>query len=126
MDDQPLVMRNVCGSRAAMARYFTARELEVLRELRATFLALEGRDGREFGDYWESEEDLELYDAYTADEIIICSTAGGLLPVAHIDGRAVGAGKPGPAFAKLSAAYERLLNAPQHGTDVGLQLQAAS
>jgi branched-chain amino acid aminotransferase len=72
------------------------------------------------------EADLELYDAYTADEIVICSTAGGLLAVAHIDGRAVGSGKPGPAFAKLSAAYERLLNSPQYGTDVGFELQTAS
>jgi branched-chain amino acid aminotransferase len=72
------------------------------------------------------EADLELYDAYTADEIIICGTAGGLLAVVHIDGRVIGAGRPGPAYAKLSAAYLRLLDAPQHGTDVGLELQAAS
>jgi branched-chain amino acid aminotransferase len=72
------------------------------------------------------EADLELYDAYTADEIIICGTAGGLLPVVHIDGRKVGNGRPGPAFAKLAAAYTRLLDAPEHGTDVGLALQAAS
>jgi branched-chain amino acid aminotransferase len=72
------------------------------------------------------EADLELYDAYTAHEIVICSTAGGLLAVVHIDGRAVGSGKPGPAFAKLSAAYERLLGSPQYGTDVGLELQTAS
>ena len=72
------------------------------------------------------EADLELYDGYTADEIIICSTAGGLLAVVHIDGRAVGSGKPGPAFTKLSAAYERLLGSPKCGTDVGLELQTAS
>ena len=44
------------------------------------------------------EADLELYDAYTADEIIICGTAGGLLAVVHIDGRVIGAGKPGPVL----------------------------
>jgi branched-chain amino acid aminotransferase len=72
------------------------------------------------------EADLELYHAYTADEIIICGTAGGLLAVVHIDGRVIGAGRPGAAFARLAAAYQRLLEAPQHGTDVGLELQAAS
>jgi branched-chain amino acid aminotransferase len=72
------------------------------------------------------EADLELYDAYTADEIIICSTAGGLLAVVHIDGRVVGSGKPGAAFARLSAAYVRLLGSPKYGTDVGLALQTAS
>lgn len=72
------------------------------------------------------ETDLELYDAYTADEIIICSTAGGVLPVVQIDGRVIAAGKPGPGYARLAAAYERLLSAPQYGTDVGLDLQTVS
>jgi branched-chain amino acid aminotransferase len=72
------------------------------------------------------EADLALYDAYTADEIIICSTAGGLLPVVQIDGRHIGNGKPGAAFAALSAAYRQLIASPQHGTDVGIALQAAS
>lgn len=56
-----------------------------------------------------------LYDAYTADEIFVCSTAGGLLPVCRIDGRTVGGGAPGPAFACLSAAYGALINAPEAG-----------
>ena len=72
------------------------------------------------------EADLALYDAYTADEIIICGTAGGLLPVVQIDGRNIGNGTPGAAFAALSAGYRQLLASPQHGTDVGLALQAAS
>ena len=72
------------------------------------------------------EADLELYDAYTADEIIICSTAGGLLAVTGIDGRVVGYGTPGPALAALSTAYERLMNSPEHGTAVGFELEAAN
>ena len=47
------------------------------------------------------EADLELYDVYTADEVIICSTAGGLLAVAHVDGRTIGGGKPGPALSLI-------------------------
>jgi branched-chain amino acid aminotransferase len=64
------------------------------------------------------ETDLQLYDAYTADEIFICSTAGGLLPVVAIDGRTVADGKPGPVFARLRDAYESLIESPQHGTPV--------
>ena len=71
------------------------------------------------------EADLALYDAYTADEIIICGTAGGLLPVVQIDGRGIGGGRPGPAFAALAGAYQQLLASPQHGTEVGLAIQGA-
>jgi branched-chain amino acid aminotransferase len=65
-----------------------------------------------------SEADLELYDAYTADEIILCSTAGGLLPAVWLDGRTVGDGKPGSAFTALRAAYDELVSSPKHGTDI--------
>jgi branched-subunit amino acid aminotransferase/4-amino-4-deoxychorismate lyase len=33
--------------------------------------------------------DLELYDAYTGDELMLCSTAGGILPAVAIDGRRI-------------------------------------
>jgi branched-chain amino acid aminotransferase len=62
--------------------------------------------------------DIELYDAYTADEVFICSTAGGLLPVVEIDGRVIGSGNPGPVFHALRAAYEALISSPLHGTDI--------
>ena len=56
-----------------------------------------------------SEEDLELYDAHTADEMVLTSTAGGLLPVTELDGRAIGSGQPGPVFTSLAAAYDRMV-----------------
>jgi branched-chain amino acid aminotransferase len=58
------------------------------------------------------ECDLELYDAYTADELFLSSTAGGLLPVIELDGRRIGAGKPGPAFRALLEGYRQALAAP--------------
>lgn len=64
------------------------------------------------------ETDLELYDAYTADEVLICGTAGGLLPVAGIDGRVIGAGKPGPIFAALHGAYQNLIASDRYGTEI--------
>lgn len=60
--------------------------------------------------------DLQLYDAYTADEIIICGTAGGLLPVVQVDGRRIGGGQPGPVFRELHDAYEALVTSERHGT----------
>lgn len=62
--------------------------------------------------------DLELYDAYTADEAFLASTAGGLLPVTSIDGRPVGDGKPGPRFRELRSAYERLCASDRYGTTI--------
>jgi branched-chain amino acid aminotransferase len=64
------------------------------------------------------EDDLELYDAYTADELFICSTAGGLLPVARLDGRAIGVGTPGSAWRALRDAYQALIESDRHGTPV--------
>lgn len=63
-----------------------------------------------------SEETLELYDLYTADEVLLCSTAGGILPVREIDGRPIGAGRPGPAFRALQDAYMALMASGVHGT----------
>jgi branched-chain amino acid aminotransferase len=62
--------------------------------------------------------DLELYDAYTADEVFLASTAGGLLPVTSIDGRVIGSGRPGPKFRELRSAYEQLIASERHGTPV--------
>ncbi len=41
-----------------------------------------------------------------ADEVLLTSASKEILPVVSIDGRAVGAGVPGPVFKKLFAAYE--------------------
>jgi branched-chain amino acid aminotransferase len=62
--------------------------------------------------------DVELYDAYTADELVFCSTAGGPLPVVELDGRRIGSGRPGPVFAELAAAYKALLASSRYGTEV--------
>jgi branched-chain amino acid aminotransferase len=61
---------------------------------------------------------LELYDLYTADEVIFCSTAGGLLPVVELDGRRIGQGIPGPVYQRLVDAYQELIASDLHGTDV--------
>lgn len=57
---------------------------------------------------------LHLHDLWTCDEAFITSTGRGILPVARIDGRPVGAGtphagRPGPVVARLAAEYERLM-----------------
>ncbi|MCK5623738.1 MAG: aminotransferase class IV [Alphaproteobacteria bacterium] len=40
-----------------------------------------------------------------ADEIFVTSTAGGIMPVTHVDGEAIGEGKPGPITGRLTELY---------------------
>jgi branched-chain amino acid aminotransferase len=64
------------------------------------------------------EANLELYDAYTAREVFLSSTAGGLVPIVELDGRRLGDGAPGPVWKQLTAAYEALLGSDRFGTPV--------
>ncbi|MDA1188630.1 MAG: aminotransferase class IV [Chloroflexi bacterium] len=52
-----------------------------------------------------SEEDLQPYDLYTADEAFLCNTPICVLPVTKADKRVIGDGKPGPVTQQLLAAW---------------------
>jgi branched-chain amino acid aminotransferase len=57
------------------------------------------------------EADLDLYDAYTADEAFLSSTSLCICPVRSIDGRAfVNEAIPGPVTRRLMDAYKKLLD----------------
>jgi branched-chain amino acid aminotransferase len=49
--------------------------------------------------------DFSLTEVYSADEVFVTGTMGGVTPVLEVDGRTIGAGRPGPFVGKLSAAY---------------------
>ena len=51
------------------------------------------------------ERDLTPYDLYTAEEAFLCSTAGGIFPIAEADGRQVGAGSLAPLTARIRDRY---------------------
>ena len=60
-----------------------------------------------------AERDLTPFDLYTAEEAFLCSTAGGIFPIAEADGRAVGAVGIGPITRRLRERYwERHLSGP--------------
>jgi len=45
------------------------------------------------------------------DELMLTSATREILPIVSLDGRAVGSGRPGPAYAKLRAAYDQAIEA---------------
>lgn len=55
-----------------------------------------------------SEPNLTRYDLFNADECFLTGTGAELVPVVKIDGRAIGAGKPGPVTADLVTRYHSL------------------
>ncbi|RKQ88558.1 branched-chain-amino-acid transaminase [Brockia lithotrophica] len=54
------------------------------------------------------EEVLTLTDVYTADEVFLTGTAAEIVPVVEVDGRTIGAGKPGPITGELLEAFRAL------------------
>ncbi len=60
--------------------------------------------------------DYSLTQLYAADELFVTGTMGGLTPVLALDGRTIGAGKPGPVTAQLSDLYTSLT--ASSGTEV--------
>lgn len=60
--------------------------------------------------------DLSAFDAFSADEVFTCSTAGGALAVREIAGRPLPGPVPGPVTRDLDRAYWRLRESGKHGT----------
>ncbi len=54
------------------------------------------------------EEVLTRHDLFNADECFLTGTAAEIVPVVRVDGRAIGAGTPGRATAKLRQAFQKL------------------
>jgi len=64
------------------------------------------------------EENLTIYDLYTADEVFLTGTAAEITPVVKIDGRLVGNGEPGPIFKKILEEYQKIVKDPKFGVKV--------
>jgi branched-chain amino acid aminotransferase len=55
--------------------------------------------------------DYTLPELYTADEVFVTGTMGGLAPVVRVDGRVIGDGTPGPVTKRLTALFADLTTA---------------
>ena len=56
-----------------------------------------------------TEEDLQPYDLYTADEAFFCSTPFAIFAVPQVDRRDIGDGNPGPVTQQLLAAWSEFV-----------------
>jgi branched-chain amino acid aminotransferase len=65
---------------------------------------------REAG-YDVQETLLNRYDVYTADEVFFTGTAAEVVGIREVDGRRIGAGKPGPITHDIAARYRALTRA---------------
>jgi branched-chain amino acid aminotransferase len=58
------------------------------------------------------EAALTRYDIYEADECFLTGTAAEVIAVVKVDGRAIGAGKPGPVMKQLREQFQSLVRSP--------------
>ena len=86
---------------------FTPREQFVLAGIsRETVIELARESGLTV-----IEKDLDLFDAYTADEAFLTSTSLCICPVQSVNGVSIGGGRlPGPVTRQLTDAYRRLVD----------------
>ncbi len=54
------------------------------------------------------EEDLTLFDVYTADEVFMTGTAAEVISIIEADARMIGDGKPGPIAKKLREEFDKI------------------
>lgn len=62
--------------------------------------------------------DIFVADLHRATELFLTSTAGGIMPVATLDGRPVGDGRPGPVTMRIRDRYWELHRDPRYTQEV--------
>ncbi|MFP4507326.1 MAG: branched-chain-amino-acid transaminase [Candidatus Acetothermia bacterium] len=68
--------------------------------------------------YEVREENLGLAEVMTADEVFLSGTAAEVAPVAEIDGREIGDGKPGDLTLKVKEEFQKITGIPKTGTEI--------
>ena len=109
-DDALLLNHAGRVAESAVANVFVHRDGELLTPpptdgalegiTRETVLELAGAQGIP-----ARERSLGRFDFFAADEAFLTGSGAGIVPVRSLDGRAIGAGRPGPVWAKLHAAF---------------------
>lgn len=64
------------------------------------------------------ERNITPTDLFSADEAFFTGTAAEIIPIAEINKRIIGDGKPGPITCRLMDEFEKLLGDPNEGTSI--------
>jgi len=94
-------------------RLYTPQENVLEGITRETVLEIAEREGLQ-----AFETRMAPYDLYTADEVFLATTAGGVMPFVEIDGRVIGTGKPGEITMRLRQLYWQAHTDPRYSTPV--------
>jgi len=57
---------------------------------------------------WPHERPFTVEQLQSADEVLLSSTTIEVLPITQVDGRTIGAGRPGPITLRLQEAFQKL------------------
>ncbi len=68
--------------------------------------------------YTVVERNITPTDLFSADEAFFTGTAAEIIPIAEINKRIIGDGKPGPITCRLMDEFEKLLGDPNEGTSI--------
>jgi branched-chain amino acid aminotransferase len=55
------------------------------------------------------EDVVQRYDVYVADELFATGTGAEVMPITRVDGRSIGAGRPGPITRRLLEAFHKFI-----------------
>ena len=58
-----------------------------------------------------AQQDITLEDVFQADELAVCASVGGIIPVVSVNGRQIGNGRPGPRTIAMREAREGWIDA---------------
>ena len=89
------------------------RDFETTKLTEANFCALKGITRGTIFDIAKElnipirEADMTRYDVWVSDECFLTGSGAEVIPVTKLDGRVIGAGKPGPITQKVLASFRR-------------------
>lgn len=68
--------------------------------------------------YTVIEQNITPTELFTAEEAFLTGTAAEITPIAEVNGRLIGDGKPGPITRRLMMEFEKLLGDPREGVPI--------
>jgi len=68
--------------------------------------------------YEMEERNITVHEVFNADEVFVTGTAAEVVPVVKVNGRTIGAGKPGEVVKRIIEEFRRVSRDPSEGTPI--------